>query len=158
MPCRKRVTRRPDTHHFPDLSYHPAMRILLLTFLLLTLPLRGWAGDVMAIRMATHQGMPAQQVAVAVIATPAAPASGAAEHDDCLGHAQAANAADAVADAAPGAGHCNTCSHCQLCFTVAVLWPDMGAVVMLLPQQPATFHSPSFISADTVRGFKPPIS
>ncbi len=134
------------------------MRILLFTFLLLTLPLRGWAGDVMAIRMATHQGMPAQQAAVAVIATPAAPASGAAEHDDCMGHTQAANPVDEAADAAAGAGHCNTCSHCQLCFTVAVLLPDMGAVVMLLPQQPATLQAPTFISADTARGFKPPIS
>ena len=158
MPCRKRVTRRPDTHHFPDLSYHPAMRILLFTFLLLTLPLRGWAGDVMAIRMATHQGMPAQQAAVAAIATPAALASGTVEHADCMGHTQAATVQDAVADAAPGAGHCNTCSHCQLCFTVAVLWPDMGAVVMLLPPQPAAFQAPTFISADTARGFKPPIS
>ncbi len=134
------------------------MRTLLLAVLLLTLAMRGWAGDMMAIRMATHQGMPAQQAAVAASAATVAPAGGASEHADCMGHAQTANAEEAVADAAPGAGHCNTCSFCQLCFSVAVLLPDLGRVVLQLPQQPATFQSPSFISADTARGFKPPIS
>ena len=134
------------------------MRSLLLAVLLLTLAVRGWAGDMMAIRMATHQGMPAQQAAVAASAATVAPAGGASEHADCMGHAQTANAEEAVADAAPGAGHCNTCSFCQLCFSVAVLLPDLGRVVLQLPQQPATFQSPSFISADTARGFKPPIS
>ena len=134
------------------------MRTLLLAFLLLTLALRGWAGDVMAIRMATHQGMPAQQAALAASAATVAPAGGASEHADCMGHAQTANTEDVVADAAPGAGHCNTCSFCQLCFTAAVLLPDLGRFVLQLPQQPATFQSPSFISADTARGFKPPIS
>lgn len=134
------------------------MRTLLFAFLLLTLALRGWAGDVMAIRMATHQGIPAQPAAKAATATPDTSVSGTLEHADCMGHAQAVNAVDEVADAAPGAGHCNTCSHCQLCFTVAVLLPDMGAVVMLLPQQPTTLQAPTFISADTARGFKPPIS
>ena len=134
------------------------MRTLLFAFLLLTLALRGWAGDVMAIRMATHQGIPAQQAAVAAFAATVASASGASEHADCMGHAQAANAEDAVAAAAPGAGHCNTCSFCQLCFTVAVLLPDPGALVLQLPQRPAWFQSPTFISADPARGFKPPIS
>ncbi len=134
------------------------MRSLLLAVLLLTLAVRGWAGDMMAIRMATNQGMPAQQAAVAASAATVAPAGGASEHADCMGHAQTANAEEAVADAAPGAGHCNTCSFCQLCFSVAVLLPDLGRVVLQLPQQPATFQSPSFISADTARGFKPPIS
>lgn len=134
------------------------MRTLLLAFLLLTLALRGWAGDVMAIRMATHQGMPAQQAAVAASTATVAPAGGASEHADCMGHAQTANAEDAVADAAPGAGHCNTCSFCQLCFTVAVLLPDQGTTMLLLPQQPARFQSPAFVSADTARGLKPPIS
>lgn len=134
------------------------MRTLLFAFLLLTLALRGWAGDVMAIRMATHQGLPAQQAVVATAATPAAPAGGDSKHADCMGHAQTANAEDTVADVAPGAGHCNTCSFCQLCFSVAVLLPDLGRFVLQLPQQPATFQSAGFISADTARGFKPPIS
>ena len=134
------------------------MRTLLFAFLLLTLALRGWAGDVMAIRMATHQGMPAQQAAKAATATPATSARVASEHADCMGHAQTADAEDAVADAAPGAGHCKTCSFCQLCFSVAVLLPALGGFALQLPQQPATFHSPAFNSADTARGLKPPIS
>jgi hypothetical protein len=134
------------------------MRILLFAFLLLTLPLRGWAGDVMAIRMATHQGMTTQQATLAVAASPAPSANGAAEHADCMGHVPVSEAGDDVADAAPGAGHCNTCSFCQLCFSVAVLLPDLGRFVLQLPQQPARFQSPAFISADTARGLKPPIS
>lgn len=134
------------------------MRILLFTFLLLTMPLRGWAGDAMAIRMATQQGIAAQQTAAVAIVGPAAVASDAADHADCMGHAQADNAPDELVAGTQGAGQCNTCSHCQLCFSVAVLWPDTGTVIMVLPQQSASFQSPSFISADTARGFKPPIS
>ena len=134
------------------------MRILLFVVLLLTLPLRGWAGDVMAIRMATHQGFPTQQLVVAETATPQAPARGVSEHADCMGHAQTANTQEAPTEAAQGAGDCNTCSHCQLCFTVAVLLPGLGAAVVPLPQQPAQFQPAAFTSADTARGIKPPIS
>lgn len=134
------------------------MRTLLFAFLLLTLALRGWASDVMAIRMATHQGDVPSHAAMVTAATTVAPLNGLGGHADCMGHAQTANTEDAVADAAPGAGHCNTCSFCQLCFTAAVLLPDLRRFVLQLPQQPARFQSPTFISADPARGFKPPIS
>jgi hypothetical protein len=137
------------------------MRLFMIIVLMALLPLRGWAGDGMAIRMASgmaghHGAAPAQTPAGAQ--TPIA-----AEHADCIEHASMAAGQPAVAGdtaAKPTSpDHCNTCPTCQACFSVGLLVPTIG----LPAQLPRTsfLHDRAaavFASADLAHSQKPPIS
>lgn len=118
----------------------------MLLVLLLLLPARGWAGDVMAVRMAASVAdMAMHQIGASATAS-----------DECHEHhgghhANAASEAQAQADA------CTTCQVCQVChapmLTTALpgLPPGLPAV---LPQTAEQQHT----SAERTPGFKPPIS
>jgi membrane protease subunit (stomatin/prohibitin family) len=139
------------------------MRLFVIIVLMALLPLRGWAGDGMAIRMAIvmtssmagqHGGGPAQATASTQVA---------AEHADCVEHANMATAQSAAAGdkaAKPASpDHCSTCPTCQACFAVGLLVPT----IELPAQLPHTsfLHDRAvavFASADLAHSQKPPIS
>lgn len=139
------------------------MRLFVIIVLMTLLPLRGWAGDGMAIRMAIgmtssmagHHG-PTQAQA-------AAPNPVVAEHADCVEHASMA-AAQPTAPGDKGAGsaspdHCSTCPTCQACFTVGLLVPTIELPAQL--PRTAFQHDRAaavFASADLAHSQKPPIS
>ncbi|RFO96723.1 hypothetical protein DIC66_11960 [Rhodoferax lacus] len=128
-----------------------------ILFLIALLPLRGWSVERMALDM---QGMPvaaqSQDLELGMSA-------------ECALHMQAGMQMDASADAAQAAVHGTDhksshksehkgCQSCQLCMPLLAL---DGAVPLHLaspPQQLPRAHSSRFVSADSARNAKPPIS
>jgi hypothetical protein len=132
------------------------MRLFVIIVLMALLPLRGWAGDGMAIRMASsmashHDAAPAQTVV-------------ASEHTDCVEHAKMVGAQatvnqDRAATGPASPDHCSTCPTCQACFSVGLLVPTIN----LPAQLPRTSFQQDrtaavFASADLAHSQKPPIS
>ncbi|MBX3657482.1 MAG: hypothetical protein KF740_03515 [Ramlibacter sp.] len=134
------------------------MRRWFLIVMIALLPLRVWAGDVMASQMLMQQlnaintvannGHP-KRASVALDSEMAA-----TPHADCAGHGSAAG----PGDDAPAGMDCSTCVACQVCHSLAL---------MALPAPQATsgawHHAPAggalaYSSAPVALGFKPPIS
>ena len=135
------------------------MRFLLIALMVALLPLRGWAGHVMAVDMA------AQQIAVAHAeqrsSMKASGSKSAAMPADCLmfGKASPGNMASLGTDTPVTSGlQCNSCDTCELCLALASFahaeWPS-GKVGM--HSAPVAFGI-GFSSADRASSFKPPIS
>ncbi len=137
------------------------MRHFFLALMIVLLPLRGWAGDVMAVEMASTA------VAIKSGAASAHETSATASFDhknEAFGASQAMPdcheqlAGHAAQDKAANNDHCGTCQACQACHTVA-LSPSLIEVS-------ASFSSPqlrptraaAFTSAAAALGQKPPIS
>ena len=122
------------------------MRYLLIALMIVLLPLRGWAGNAMAVDMAAQQVLMAQAGAVSTAAMPA----------DCPMHLQAV--ADKADQTSPAVDHCHSCDTCQLCLALAS-WPpqDWPAGLTSRPGAPLLAGT-SFRSADTAASIKPPIS
>ena len=149
-------------------------RFLFLALMLVLLPLRGWAGNVMAIDMAA--GMATAAAAAATTATPAerhAPADIAASQSampaDCPMHTQAVAAGasgdspiESVASAVvnpsnQASAYCTSCDTCELCLAVA----NPAVATLALSQiarrsAPMAFNT-SFTSAASASNLKPPI-
>lgn len=110
------------------------MRRRMLLVLVILLCLRGWVGEAMAGQMLGQQ----LQVAQAAAAMP-----------DCPGHAAMA-AAGEESDSS-----CGSCLQCQACSLHA-----LPAAAPVLRARGVTAAPPappqSFVSAEPVRGFKPP--
>ena len=116
-------------------------RFLFIALMLVLLPLRGWAGNIMAVDMAATAVMQAKMVnADKQMDMPA----------DCAMHSQSS-----LDDAGP---HCGNCDTCELCLAVANLacapWP---ASQLTRHSSPLAFDG-SFSSAARVPNRKPPIS
>lgn len=148
------------------------IRLVFLALMLVLLPLRGWAGNLMAINMAS--GMVA--TAAAKTATPAerhAPAENAVSQSampaDCPMHTQAVAAGasgdspnESVASAVvnqsnQASAFCTSCDTCELCLAVA----NPAAATWALSQTarhsaPVAFNT-SFTSAASASNLKPPI-
>lgn len=111
------------------------MRRILLLLVIALLPLRAWAGDIMATEMAALAGNPVA----------AMPCHDAAANDDMPLH-----------DKAPT--HASVCAHCDVCHAVAFISFDAPA----LPHAPGLTRSAparvDFHSAALARGLKPPIA
>lgn len=137
------------------------MRGFFLVLMITLLPLRGWAGDVMAIRMATHPAVAAVSlVSAAVRAEGAQTAShGVVEsgHADCTGHAGVAQGPDDSSGAATGTGHCTSCASCQVCTSIALVVPPMQWEGASVAYDSPRDGSARFFSAVPAPGFKPPI-
>jgi hypothetical protein len=144
------------------------MRHFFLILMIALLPLRSWAGDIMAMEMASQHLNAITLIAETTDDTwvnghfgSQTSAETARSTADCPGHVAMApqespGAVDAV-DSAPN-GHCSTCGVCQICHTVALasatLWLAQSfATSSLLP-----FGSSRFTSALPALGLKPPIS
>ncbi len=136
------------------------MRFLVLALMIVLLPLRGWAGEVMATEMASSQishqheqlddaielvaghahkqsvsaTFEGQKTAFEVQKPPfEAKGTQSASMHDCEGHAKAD-------EAAPADGHCDSCSACQACHTVAL---STAAVSLSLTFSPRALRLPS---------------
>lgn len=119
---------------------HRLSRYLFIFLMLALLPLRGWAGNSMAIDMA------AMTVAQSRMAGMAGQSSMSA---DCIMQSQAPS--DDVA-----AQSCS-CETCELCLAVADLTPAQWAVSSLIRHSSPLALSTSFTSAASPANFKPPI-
>jgi hypothetical protein len=154
------------------------MRIFVFILMIVLLPLRGWAGEVMATEMAASQVIHIQkQTEVAIKSVTAhahhhsaitsfdrqkpgfevqKPLSGLSHSNssathDCEGHEHAADAGAAMS-------HCDTCAACQDCNTAALsLASDNLSPTFLASTQPQTVAT-HFASAVAALGQKPPIS
>ena len=154
------------------------MRVLVLALMIALLPLRGWAGEVMATEMASSQIVGTHKQADSATELVAARArihwatatfegqktvfgaqnpifetnhtKTSAMHD-CEGLAKAD-------EAGPADAHCDSCSACQACHTVAL---STAAVSLNLTFSSRTLPRPAaadFASATAALGQKPPIS
>ena len=162
------------------------MRHLMLAFMILLLPLRGWAGDMMATGMAAGQltGLHAEQRHPARIATETgatnahgtgAPAQFHAKKADhhASGGLQAVAKASSTHDcadmqaAAPDGHHgvessspmdCGVCPSCQACHTVALTLKSEKTASVFNPLAQPQAAVQTFASADAALSQKPPIS
>jgi hypothetical protein len=112
-------------------------RCLLITLMLILLPLRGWAGNIMAVEMA------------AVTVVKANVSSQVAMPADCPMHVE--TAVDETSSA------CNNCDTCELCVAIANLAPAPSALAPLTRQPSPLVFSSGFTSAASASDYKPPI-
>lgn len=146
------------------------MRFFVLVLMIVLLPLRAVAGDVMAVHMASS---------VAAIESGAARAhdmgAGASfDHQkqavvplkavpDCHEHqaslSDAATSADTTSLAVPSNNdHCNSCAACQACHTLALSPTAPGGTAAFASPQLQQASAAVFTSADAALGQKPPIA
>ena len=116
-------------------------RFLFIALMLVLLPFRGWAGNIMTVDMAATAVMQAKMAnAENQMDMPA----------DCAMHSQSS-----LDDAGP---HCGSCDTCELCLAVANMaygpWP---ASQLTRHSSPLAFDA-SFSSATRELNLKPPIS
>ena len=146
------------------------MRFFVLAFMIVLLPLRAIAGDVMAVYMASS--------AIAIETGASRPlgtdARASFDHQiqavetskavpDCHGQQMSVHAESRVADAAnravnPGNDHCSTCAACQACHTLALSPDSPSDMVLFASPQLRQTSSAMFTSADAALGQKPPIA
>jgi hypothetical protein len=120
------------------------MRVFFIILLIALTPLRGWANDVMATRMASQ--LPTQAQA----ATP-----------QVQSHCEGMAATDAhAAPAAPvlESLHCDNCALCQMCFAPALPMDTASAPNTSAPHPTPAMQDVLFSSAALSQGHKPPIS
>lgn len=119
------------------------MRYLFIALLIVLLPLRGWAGNAMAVDMAVQQVLMAQTSVANTAVMPA----------DCPMHMQALDNQTGAAKL-----NCNSCDTCELCLALAswthTVW---AAGKMSRPAAPLLMAN-DFRSAAATASFKPPIS
>lgn len=116
-------------------------RFLLIALMLVLLPLRGWAGNIMAVDMA------ATTVAQAMMAGATGQTPMPA---DCIMQAQT-----------PGddvAAQCCSCDTCELCLAVANLTPEPWAASPVIRHSSPLAVNASYSSATSGTHLKPPIS
>lgn len=145
-------------------SIIPCMRRWLILVLIILMPIRAWAGDVMAVEKAGSAlaGAPASSAEMGRAHGVQATSTGTDAHADCHGHAGLAGDLDETAGQAPGAAEheastCKVCSACQICHTLALTADlvESAATAARFGLMPA--RSMHFVSASLARGFKPPI-
>ena len=144
------------------------VRCFLIAFMVVLLPLRSWAGDAMATKMASS----AVSIAIETGAASAHNANATTLFDakkQVLDSARAASdcheqgliqqtAQGNVDKAGASAGHCGTCVACQVCHTVALLSVLPGVAIAFTSPQLRQTSSAMFTSADAALGQKPPIA
>jgi len=119
------------------------MQRLFILLMIVLLPLRGWAGDVMSVRMATGGS-------VFLMADAMPP--------DCPMHAQAgqASAAADVSGEQPFGGMKN-CASCGLCIPLAELTAARLELVTFATHVQPLMGNSDFMSASVAPAVKPPI-
>ena len=124
------------------------MRRYLIILMIALLPLRSWAGDVMAVSMSV-QALTAASSDIVV-----QQASGAME--DCAGHPDSES--EALMEGAADDGHCKTCVTCQICHSVALVSIDVLASGPSDVNRLKSTSASTFASATLADSVKPPIS
>jgi hypothetical protein len=130
------------------------MRLLLFILLIALTPLRGWAGDVMSVAMATEQLTMAHE-------SPLGNVKSSPAHPDCMGHSGHGTTATGDSGDTEGdqlAGRCPTCSACQVCSSAALALQTRIPLLLAAPHGLPSVGGISYTSADQAPGFKPPIS
>ena len=137
------------------------MRHIVLALMIALLPLRGWAGDVMATQMAgsalaiekgaaraheTGAKVSFHQEKQVINISPAVP--------DC--HEQGVSHSDTTDTSTND--HCSTCAACQSCHTVALSPASPGLATSFNRPQVRQVIASRFTSADAALGQKPPIT
>ena len=122
-------------------GYHAAMRTIVLVLILALLPLRMWAADGMAVRMAQEQAASAEM--------PAAHAM----PEDCPMMAQA-GAEQGLHHEPSSEAQCVTC---YLCAAAASL-PSLGLAHGAAPAAPPGSRLVRFASTDLAPDLRPPIA
>ena len=138
---------------------------MLLILMIVLAPLRGWAGEVMALQMAAQQLAAAVSKPVAnglaLAEHPPGSVKSATLHGDCMGssydEAAAAVAAQESHDV-HAATQCPTCSACQSCSLPALAALIRIPSVIQLSHAVPTLGGTTFSSAEPAPGLKPPIS
>ncbi|MES2941753.1 MAG: hypothetical protein V4772_02660 [Pseudomonadota bacterium] len=125
------------------------MRYLIVIIMIALLPLRGWAGHVMAVDMASLQVAAAKKAA----ASQAANDIIAAMPADCPMLAQAG----ADEEPATSSAHCS-CDTCELCLALASVKDSGFFQAVFTPHTAPRAANTGFSSADRSAGLKPPIS
>ena len=128
------------------------MRYLLITLMIVLLPMRGWAGNAMAVDMAAQQVLSAQTRMASTVAM----ATDSAMPADCTMHTQALD--DKADKTSPASAHCNSCDTCELCLALASVaqatWPAGTVSRPGAPLAAGKDHRSAFRAAS----YKPPIS
>ena len=142
------------------------MRHIVLALMIALLPLRGWAGDVMATQMAAS----AISIEAVVIKTAAVNALEMGEQGSFAHQKQNFESSNAPSDCheqlgvhsdtvnASNSEHCATCPACQVCHTVALSPPSLNVTISFTSPQAGPTSASTFTSADTALGQKPPIA
>lgn len=117
---------------------------LLLAIMVVLLPLRGWAGTTMAVRMAVQQVAAAQVGPMATMP------------NDCPMRLGASGTpANAAADTSPP---CSGCDTCELCLAIASFTAPQFHATPFSPIAAPDAAPAGFVSADRASRLKPPIS
>ena len=146
------------------------MRFFVLLLMVVLLPLRSLAGDVLATQMA-HSVFAIEKVAAGAHNTGVkatfdhanAGIDTAQAVPDCHGqqvgsHGSDHGAGTASHSATSGSEHCSTCAACQACHTLALSPMEAGGIALFASPQARQTSSAAFTSADAALGQKPPIS
>lgn len=140
------------------------MRVLLFALMIALLPLRGWAGDVMATQANSGHCSAMQTVAHnahSMGAKDQFDANSGASHENCLDPAGPPAHASADTAAQPGDtddGQCCTPSACPMYHTLALTSAVRLNVGATQPALPWPEGAMQFASAVPAVGLKPPIS
>ena len=136
------------------------MRRLLLILMISLLPLRGWAGEMMAVSMAVQQlsVAVADQKSVAKAVEQAGSPTGAMPADCPMLGPLANNATDADVVGSAISPLCKGFTACQLCMALVTGYPAIPGATAPLPQAEPLVSSVSFTNAEPAPGLKPPIS
>lgn len=140
------------------------MRHIFVILMIAMLPLRSWAGDLMAMDMTTQHIN-----AISFIASSAYDTRTRGTFDtnqttdpgfECPGHVPTASVPISVVNAAdtPADGHCSTCGVCQICHVVALAQTTVWLAPTFIPPALAPIGGTRFTSALPALGLKPPIS
>ena len=123
-------------------------RFLLISLLVVLLPLRGWAGNIMAVDMVAGT-IVSQAKTTGLQAAVAAVPSRAAMPADCM----------MFAEPSPDAAtHCSNCDTCDLCLAVVSSTTLVWAASQWLRHSSPLATNASFTSAASASNLKPPIS
>ena len=144
-----------------EINSPTAMRRFFLLLMIALLPLRSWAGDVMALSMSAPTPALAVSMATQTLTAPPVVAlaqQASADMKDCPGHSDSSSETALAGAAAVDDGPCKTCVSCQICHSMVLVNVDVAA---LAAQDANRLKSPSavsFASAALADSVKPPIS
>ncbi len=130
------------------------MRHLMLALMIVLLPLRGWAGQTMALDMAAQQVMTASVGS----ATHHAVADTAMPPDCAMVTQGSASLETDTTDVSASGQHCDSCNSCQLCLTWAAVSHAVTPGPAFLPWAKSLAPVTRFLSANIAPDQKPPIS
>jgi hypothetical protein len=131
------------------------MRYWLWFLLIVSLPLRAWVGDAMALEMLKPHPAAMQNIATGAAITSASAVFDEdmpAEHMDCAGHSS-----QPEPDAAPHCGD-GSCSLCQVCHSVATVASIPVSALAWTPHVRPHAGGTPYASAAAALALKPPIS